>query len=137
MSEKEILVMTYGTLKRKKYNYTYMEAAGGTFVDEVISAESKYRMVGVGSAFPGIVAGTSQFRGELFSVPIDGIVQVLDYLEGYPVMYDRGFIEVVSETTGKKYKALVYILTQSFINSTEILYETPSLSFVDNVYSWD
>lgn len=137
MSEKNFLVMTYGTLKRGKYNYPYMEAAGGEFVDEVISKNSIFQMVGVGHAFPGIVSGTSQFKGELFSVPLSGITQVLDYLEGYPVMYDRGVIEVKSLTSNKEYRAFTYFLTESFIQSSNLLIETPQLSFIDNVYSWD
>lgn len=137
MSNKEILVMTYGTLKRNKYNYPYMEAAGGQFIDDVVSADNSYQMVGVGSAFPGIISGDKKFRGELFSVSVDGIVQVLDYLEGYPVMYDRGFIDVISENTGEKYQALIYYLTDSFIKCSEIVYETPQLSLVNGIYSWD
>lgn len=137
MSDKNILVMTYGTLMRGKYNYPYMESAGGEFIDEVISKNSNFQMVGVGNAFPGIISGKSQFKGELFSVPLEGVTQVLDYLEGYPVMYDRGFIEVKSLTSNKEYKALVYILTQSFIDCTDLYQETPNLSFVNNVYSWN
>lgn len=137
MSEKNFLVMTYGTLKRGKYNYPYMEAADGEFVDEVISKNSIFQMVGVGHAFPGIVSGTSQFKGELFSVPLSGITQVLDYLEGYPVMYDRGVIEVKSLTSNKEYRAFTYFLTESFIQSSNLLIKTPQLSFIDNVYSWD
>lgn len=137
MSENDILVMTYGTLKRGQYNYPYMQSAQGVFVDEVVSTESKYQMIGVGSAFPGIIAGDKQFKGEMFRVPVDGVIGVLDYLEGYPVMYDRGFISVKSLTNGKEYSALVYFLTKSFIHSTELITKTPQLHLEGNVYSWE
>lgn len=137
MSDNDILVMTYGTLKRGHYNYPYMQAANGEFVDEVVSAESKYQMVGVGTAFPGIIAGDKQFSGELFKVPVEGIINVLDFLEGYPVMYDRGFITVKSLNTNKEYSALVYFLTKSFIHSTNLVTQTPQLKFDNNVYSWE
>lgn len=137
MSKDDILVMVYGTLKRGNYNHTYMQSAGATFLDTVVSKESNYQMIGVGHSFPGIVAGDKQFQGELYKVPVEGVIEVLDYLEGYPVMYDRGFITVKSLTNGKEYSALVYYLTKSFLQSTKIEVKSPSLKLKGNVYSWD
>ena len=137
MSDNDILVMTYGTLKRGQYNFSYMQSANGEFVDEVVSKESKYQMIGVGHAFPGIIAGDKQFSGELFKVPVEGVINVLDFLEGYPVMYDRGFITVKSLNSDKEYSALIYFLTKSFIHSTKLETKSPQLHLNGNVYSWE
>lgn len=137
MSDKDILVMVYGTLKQGQYNHVYMQDIDAEFIDNVVSKESIYQMVGVGDAFPGIVAGDKQFQGELYRVPLDGVLSALDYLEGYPVMYTRGFITVKSMTNGKEYSALVYFLTQSFIESTQIEMETPNIRLEGNIYNWE
>ena len=137
MSDKDILVMVYGTLKQGQYNHVYMQDIDAEFIDNVVSKESIYQMVGVGDAFPGIIAGDKQFQGELYRVPLDGVLGALDYLEGYPVMYTRGFITVKSMTNGKEYSALVYFLTQSFIESTQIELESPYIRLEGNIYNWE
>ena len=136
MSDKDILVMVYGTLKKGQYNHVYMQDIDAEFIDNVVSKESIYQMVGVGDAFPGIVAGDKQFQGELYKVTVEGVVNALDYLEGYPVMYDRGFITVKSIQTGKEYSALVYFLTSSFIKSTQLEIKSPYIQLENNVYTW-
>ena len=138
MENNNILVMSYGTLKRNQYNYPYMEAANGKYIDDVVSVNSNYEMISVNNAFPGIIRGESKFQGELFEVSEEGILYYLDALEGYPYMYNRGYIQVQSLTSNKIYKALVYVLTNEFIQSNNQVLSEKSIhiEFKNNVYNW-
>lgn len=132
-----IYVMVYGTLMRGQYNNGYMDLAQAIYVDDVVSDLSEYRMVGVSNSFPGIVAGDKKFEGELFKVTASGVVHYLDKLEGYPYMYDRGFITVKSKTSDMKYTALVYFLTPMFIKETKLDLVSPYITLKNDVYKWN
>jgi len=134
---KNVYVMVYGTLKRNYPNYHYMEIAQGRFIDTATSSDSLYELIGVGDSFPGLIGGNSYFKGEIFEVPIEGIVNVLDYLEGYPIMYDRGFIQVNLDSSNEKIDALVYFLTEDSIEKMNRLSkESNKLIYENNCYSW-
>ena len=134
---KNVYVMVYGTLKRNYHNHSYMTAAQGKFIDTAKSSSANYEMVGIGDSFPGLIGGDSYFSGEVFEVPISGITNVLDYLEGYPLMYDRGFISVTLDSTNENIDALVYYLTEdSFQRLNRITKDSYKLKLENNCYTW-
>ena len=139
--EQRYYVLTYGTLMRGKPNYSWMKSAKGEFIDTVITTEENYTMYSVHESFPAImINGDSKFIGELFAVPGEGILYSLDYLEGYPTMYDRKIISCKGIQSNTEYKALCYIFTPqsaSYIGKNLLTYqESPKIAYKNNCYKW-
>lgn len=101
-------VFVYGTLKQGHYNHSVMERAMGEFISEDSIADGMFTMWDLG-AYPALelssLAHTSVIHGEVYEVPEEGI-PVLDRLEGYPNLYNRMEVELLSGET-----ALVYFMT--------------------------
>lgn len=134
--EKKYYVMVYGTLKKGFYNHKWMEDAGGKFIDTAITTDSVYDMVGVSNdAYPGVVSGDKKIGGEIYEVPYYGIIQVLDMLEGYPTMYDRGFISVELQSSKEKVDALIYYLTEKMLSGNYIN-RSKKVVVSNNVCNW-
>lgn len=133
-------VMTYGTLMQGQYNHIFMQEAQGEFIDKAISVDEKFTMLSVHESFPAIVGGKSNFLGEIYAVPAEGILNVLDVLEGYPTHYDRAIFNFKGLTTGKEYKALTYIYTTESIYTmnSRLIDEKQSqkITLENNVYKW-
>lgn len=139
--EQRYYVMTYGTLMRGRGNHTWMTTSQGEFIEEVVSTESDFVMYSVHESFPAITKnGDSNFYGELYAVPGQGILYGLDYLEGYPTMYDRQIISCKGLSTGKDYKALVYTFTPtasaSLGNNLLEPKQSKFIKYENNCYKW-
>jgi gamma-glutamylcyclotransferase (GGCT)/AIG2-like uncharacterized protein YtfP len=101
-------VFVYGTLKRGHRVRGLDHFGSAEFVGESETVDSDYNMWCLG-AFPAIsMDGESRVRGEVWDVD-DGVMAVLDNIEGYPDFYNR---TQVSTTQGD---AWVY-----FLNSEDI-----------------
>ena len=85
-------VFVYGTLKRGKSNYKWMENAGGQFISEasLIGARMFSMKYFPAITFPKDTSQGDLIKGELFSVQD---ISVLDRLEGYPRYYNRKQVE--------------------------------------------
>ena len=130
-------VMVYGSLMEGKSNHAYMQSAQGEFIERVVSKEDSYDMYAINNSFPAIVeGGSSKFAGELYAVTGEGIVYVLDYLEGYPTLYDRKIIEVQGVESKQTYKAVVYIMSQDYANSMGVK-ESDRITFHQNTFYWN
>lgn len=88
-------VFVYGTLKRGFYNHALLEKS--EFIAEVTTKE-KYPMVNVEEYFPYLINEIGvghKIKGELFKVDYETFAK-LDILEGYPDLYTRENIKVIS-----------------------------------------
>lgn len=104
---KEIYIFTYGTLKRGFSNNHFLNDA--LFVSNSITCE-KYSMYPcTNNMFPFLIKSEKkhQIKGEVFKTNSKKLLDDLDYLEGYPNLYLREFINVKLENNSIV-KALVY-----------------------------
>lgn len=135
-----VMVVVYGTLKKGDYNHSYMKSAQSIYHGMVISKEKMFRMVSVGGSFPAIVSGDKRFIGELYEVPVQNI-DILDALEGYPTMYNRGEFEFL-DMNGNSVNALTYYLSGGFIEysksspKTSLQIDCPRIWLDDDCYTW-
>lgn len=114
MSEEEVWVFVYGTLKRRHGNHIVMERARGTFICEAQSEEKLDLITGMG--VPWVIQPSDQtregkhIRGELYRVPRRGLEGPLDSLEGHPWAYRR---EQAWFTTpeGTRVRAWIYFMS--------------------------
>lgn len=84
------LVFVYGTLKRGFGNHPVMQRAGGNYVGRATRQFAKLVHLG---GFPGLVESNDPddvVHGELYTVPMDGVLGPLDRLEGYREAADDG-----------------------------------------------
>jgi len=110
-TENERLVFVYGTLQRGgRLNSSMTAGAGGTFLSSAKMTNNDFIMRDLG-AYPALQKVDNQhgttIHGELYSVPLSGI-KVLDRVEGYPDLYSRTTVTVVT-TTGS-WSAIVYFM---------------------------
>ena len=131
-------VMVYGSLMEGKGNHAYMQSAEGTFIEKVVSKNPSFTMYSMNNgAFPAIVEeGDSKFAGELYAVPGEGIAYFLDYLEGYPVLYDRKIIEVEGVESHHQYKAVVYIMSKDYANAMGSK-EGENITYNNGIFYWN
>lgn len=104
-----INVFVYGTLKRGFYNHALLE--NSEFIAEVITKE-KYPMVNFEEYFPYLINEVGvghKIKGELFKVD-DETFAKLDILEGYPDLYTRENIKVISY--GIEISAIAYFVKE-------------------------
>ena len=104
-----INVFVYGTLKREFYNHTLLE--NSEFIGEVVTKE-KYPMVNVEEYFPYLINEVGvghNIKGELFKID-DETFAKLDILEGYPDLYARENIKVISY--GIEMSAITYFVKE-------------------------
>ena len=128
-----VYVMTYGSLMNGYHNHQFMENAKGTYVGKAKSIEANYDMISMHGSFPAIIPGNKRFTGELYSVPMEGVVNSLDFLEGYPDFYDRVPIKV--ECNGQEYNAIVYVLSKGALKSYNLTNKTKVFES-DGYYTW-
>jgi gamma-glutamylcyclotransferase (GGCT)/AIG2-like uncharacterized protein YtfP len=128
-------VLVYGSLKKGFYNHRWMVEAKGQFIDEGVTIDSKYDMVGVGDAYPGVVAGNRDIAGEVYLVSKQELLEVLDYLEGYPQHYDRGLVNVKLKKSGEVIQAIIYYLTKESIERIRA-FSNKKVVVNNNVCEW-
>lgn len=128
---KDIYIFTYGTLKRGFKNH-YLLLDDATFVSNAITCE-KYQMYPcINKSFPFLIKSekVQQIRGEVFKTSSSELLDVLDFLEGYPNLYIKKIIDVELENKDIV-KALVYVKNEkTFLNSVD--YSTPLNEWDDN-----
>lgn len=98
----KINVFVYGTLKRGESNHSVMEQAEGVFQKEVSVANIAIVNTPWYPLAFKFASDDMEAQGELYTIPFKKL-DVLDTLEGYPVLYDRIAVET---TSGEK--AIVY-----------------------------
>lgn len=104
---KEIYIFVYGTLKAGYQNHHFLTDA--EFVSDAITCD-KYQMYpSITQQFPFLIKSEKyqQIKGEVFKTNSKKLLDDLDYLEGYPNLYLREFINVKLENNSIV-KALVY-----------------------------
>ena len=126
----KVLMFVYGTLKKGFSNHHFLTNA--KFIDYAITCE-KYQMYPcINKSFPFLIKSekVQQIRGEVFKTSSSELLDVLDFLEGYPNLYIKKIIDV--ELDNKDIvKALVYVKNEkTFLNSVD--YSTPLNEWDDN-----
>lgn len=140
MSEQKFYdVIVYGSLKNGFENHSLMKTANAVFKGTAKSAEPNYLMCGVGNSFPGLINGDSYFSGEVYTVELEKIYLLLDFLEGHPTFYTRQIIDVKLDNTNEIIPAFVYILSDGYVKSygSSLKHDSSRLSFKDNTYTWN
>lgn len=102
-------IFVYGSLKRGFHNHFLLEDS--EFIGEVITKD-KYPMVNVEEHFPYLINAKGigyNIKGELFKVD-DETFANLDILEGYPDLYTRETIKVLSY--GIEISAITYFVVE-------------------------
>ena len=102
-----INIFVYGTLKRGFYNNDLLKSS--LFIADAITKE-KYPMVNVESFFPYLINDKghgTHVKGELFKTDVKTLENI-DELEGYPDLYTREFITIIS--LGIEISAIVYFV---------------------------
>lgn len=86
-----VLVFVYGTLKKGFSNYPhYLEGKSALLGRHTTEAVYQFRNLG---SFPGVeLSGSTAVKGEVYQVG-DGVMNMLDWLENYPKMYNRKEID--------------------------------------------
>ncbi|MCT7540363.1 MULTISPECIES: gamma-glutamylcyclotransferase family protein [Aliarcobacter] len=128
---KDIYIFTYGTLKRGFKNH-YLLLDDATFVSNAITCE-KYQMYPcINKSFPFLIKSekVQQIRGEVFKTSSSELLDVLDFLEGYPNLYIKKIIDVELENKDIV-KALVYVKNED-TNLNSVDYTTPLNEWSDN-----
>lgn len=123
MSELQHTVFVYGTLKRGQGNHYLLDHKGAQFVSEATTVGSWLMYDG---GFPRVArlqrglpkdhflrGRVGHVKGEVFKVD-EPTFMALDRLEGYPRLYDREKVSVVSgEEPGESYwTAWMYVIVQ-------------------------
>lgn len=120
---KTLTVFTYGTLKNGEtlHHNLNEEHSDVKFLGTATLKGFKLYQSGIGK-FPFIREGDGLIHGELYEIStLRG--QLLDYVENYPLLYDKKTVEV--KCNGKKILALVYYvgdkqLTHHIVTPTPI-----------------
>lgn len=104
---KEIYIFTYGTLKRGFSNNHFLNDA--LFVSNSITCENYSMYPCTNNMFPFLIKSEKkyQIKGEVFKTNSKKLLDDLDYLERYPNLYLKEFINVKLENNSIV-KALVY-----------------------------
>lgn len=104
---KEIYIFTYGTLKRGFSNNHFLNDA--LFVSNSITCENYCMYPCTNNMFPFLIKSEKkyQIKGEVFKTNSKKLLDDLDYLERYPNLYLKEFINVKLENNSIV-KALVY-----------------------------
>lgn len=126
----DIYIFTYGTLKRGFPNHHFLEYA--TFMSNAVTCE-KYQMYPcTNNRFPFLIKSekVQQIKGEIFKTNSKKLLEALDYLENYPNLYLKEFIDV--ELDNKEIvKALVYVKNEkTYLNAID--YSIPLNEWDDN-----
>lgn len=107
-----MLVFTYGSLMSGLQNHEVIKRAGGQFVKNA-------RIVGTlhayCSAYPAVVTGDSLIKGEVYEVPVKGVV-ALDSFEGEGYLYHRR-----SVMTEDGDRVSVYMMTAESVHGRPII----------------
>lgn len=110
-------VFVYGTLKSAYYNHNIL---GDAEFIACASTKDKYPMVNIEKYFPYLINDKGHghhVKGEIYRVNVSKL-QDLDILEGYPDLYTREEIQVVS--SGIELSAIVYFVKEA-INYEDLL----------------
>ena len=112
---KDILVFTYGTLKRGfRYYNMYLNGSIGKS-EYLYDATTKGIMYDLG-AYPAVnIDEDGIIHGEVFKIE-PKVLAALDYLEGYPQFYNRSQVEL---STGDK--AWIYHIPRENIPSNKVI----------------
>lgn len=140
---KKYYVFVYGTLMKGGMNHFLMQYHKAQFIDSATTSFHKFNMISIGEDFPGIVTGNGAIVGEVYMID-EKTLPVLDRLEGYPDFYNRIVIPVDGMTERKRYNAIVYVLSQKFLNNDSERIESDlikaedseNISVQGNVYKW-
>jgi len=109
-------IFVYGTLKQGFHNHHLLEDA--EFICEATTKE-KYPMVNTEEYFPYLLnnRGVGHYiKGEVYRIDTE-ILTMLDILEGYPELYTREVIKVLSK--GIELNTIVYFFN-GILNYTSI-----------------
>lgn len=106
-------VFVYGTLKKRFSNHHFLE--GAKFVKKAIT-KPLYKMYNCGY-YPCIVdcPNGNVIHGEIYQID-NQILSRLDYLEGYPQLYDRKLIQLQDYNN----PVLAYFFNFDYTNLKEI-----------------
>jgi gamma-glutamylaminecyclotransferase len=98
MSSFPVYLFAYGTLQRGFTNARFMN--GCTFVAPGKTVDKFSLYVG---EFPFVTAkaNESQISGEIYQVPDEETLKMLDDFENHPVLYTRGTTHVLNEETNE------------------------------------
>lgn len=116
------LVFVYGTLKKGQPNHHILDNPNCSFVSAASTFPNRWEMYNLG-AYPTIVPAVGpheKIRGEVYEVDKETL-EHLDFLEGYPTLYDRALVLVVLAGIKKPSLAWVYCMPRAPIHSTQIL----------------
>lgn len=108
------LVFVYGTLKRGFNNHNIIE--NSTFISDAITKDCYQMYPNSDYTFPYLIISekSQHIKGELFSIKDNKTLELLDALEGYPILYDKKSI-VVKDINGIEHTALVYHKNEEFM----------------------
>lgn len=115
-------VFVYGTLKKGQPNHHILDSPGCYFIGEASLPTDQWEMYNLG-AYPAITMATGpceKIRGEVYEVD-EKTFNKLDWLEGYPDLYDRAW-EVIEYDSPKELDwAWVYYMPKAPTRRTPIL----------------
>lgn len=117
-------VFVYGSLKRGHGNHYYMEAfVGGEFVREH-TTKDQFDLKAL-DKLPVLIPGSCKIKGEIYSVPQDGM-DYLDHLESNGRFYLRSVFE----------ECWIYMLNPPLIRHVEEFLTNKNVSDVGGIKSW-
>jgi len=109
-----MFIFVYGSLKKGfKFNY-FLEDYKAFFIGKAKTVDKFYLQRYEKASFPFMYEKPEkEIIGELYEISEDILIQ-LDFLEGYPVFYNRKEIKVISNNI--EYNAIVYFLNEKNVD---------------------
>lgn len=116
-----IRVFVYGTLKAGRGNHRLLEKATFDGIAEI--GQDNFIMLNLG-AYPAIIRSKDgpTIKGETYLVD-EATLKRLDWLEGYPNLYNRETI-LVHREDGSSVEALVYYMEHKGLNNYHNIIES-------------
>ena len=106
-----VKVFVYGTLKREGSNHDVMVRADGRFL---CSAKTKELRKLIVSGLPYLCDGHApdgyHVEGEIFEIPDDRGLDIIDTLEGNGSFYQRRLDDFIESDSSKEHTAWVYYI---------------------------
>ena len=110
-TEYPLKVFVYGTLKRGGSNHDVMVRAGGKFLCEAKTAELRKLIV---TYLPYLCDGHApdgyQVEGEIFEIPDECGLKIIDTLEGNGSFYQRRIDDFIELESSNEHTAWVYYI---------------------------
>lgn len=105
MSEENLLVFVYGTLKKNQPNHHVMEdieKGSAKFMGHGKTTECYPMIIGTRYNIPFVLNATGvghQINGEIYSID-EKMLQFLDKMESHPILYERQQIKITNTDDG-------------------------------------